>query len=549
MISMVCCFSHSVLTKAERDAVARLREQRADGRAPGSAAHTATVHRMDPIVTFYNHHLKQQQKPSPTSSASSGSGALTLRRRHPQQQQQRRVKPPPSPNLKRPPLATASGTLLFPGGSSRGNGGRLKKKVHHDGDSVSDGEKETGDEKEQDKEKAEEGDMTGTGRTKRLMWHVHDKEKEKEKEKERRLESDLASSSISSATTNTSNFSVASASTSMKPPMKPPTKPPPPPPRYQHQHNHHHHHHRPHNHHAPECYSSSPNLLRREANKLLRNNGSASASGPAATAGSVPGESFKKSGRSSPHHHQQSQGHALVVSVQSKHKDKHATSANSGGGGKHGILQDVGATNTFITAAAQTALRRRATDATSSDMMHPHHPRIGRSSSTPRIVTQQQQQHGRGNASNRIKEGSTALLGALRTLGSWHTPIQQHQQQHRRKQQKAIASGNDGSDDDRSGSEGDGKGSSNKQQNRQDQQSIGRLASAGLRKKLDRVRVKLIGSGASSATVETGGKHGSGRLRRTTAVDNDDPDSPVDSADRIAESTNDAYFQELMRGD
>lgn len=386
--------------------------------------------------------------------------------------------------------------------------------------------------------------MTGTGRTKRLMWHVHDKEKEKEKEKERRLESDLASSSISSATTNTSNFSVASASTS----MKPPTKPPPPPPRYQHQHNHHHHHHRPHNHHAPECYSSSPNLLRREANKLLRNNGSASASGPAATAGSVPGESFKKSGRSSPHHHQQSQGHALVP-VQSKHKDKHATSANSGGGGKHGILQDVGATNTFITAAAQTALRRRATDATSSDMMHPHHPRIGRSSSTPRIVTQQQQQHGRGNASNRIKEGSTALLGALRTLGSWHTPIQQHQQQHRRKQQKAIASGNDGSDDDRSGSEGDGKGSSNKQQNRQDQQSIGRLASAGLRKKLDRVRVKLIGSGASSATVETGGKHGSGRLRRTTAVDNDDPDSPVDSADRIAESTNDAYFQELMRGD
>lgn len=93
---MVCCFSHSVLTKAERDAIAKLREKRAQGTMPRSAAtHTTATDRLDPVVSFYtnpyNHQHQRRAKPPlrptpqllpshhhPKSSASPSSGNLLL---------------------------------------------------------------------------------------------------------------------------------------------------------------------------------------------------------------------------------------------------------------------------------------------------------------------------------------------------------------------------------------------------------------------------------------------------------------------------------------
>lgn len=57
---MVCCFSHSVLTRAERDAIARLREQRAQGRVPGATTHRAVVEHLDPVVSFYSSPARAQ---------------------------------------------------------------------------------------------------------------------------------------------------------------------------------------------------------------------------------------------------------------------------------------------------------------------------------------------------------------------------------------------------------------------------------------------------------------------------------------------------------
>lgn len=51
---MSCCFSSHILTRAERDAIARLREKRAAGQAPVATTHRAPHHsHPDPIVTFY----------------------------------------------------------------------------------------------------------------------------------------------------------------------------------------------------------------------------------------------------------------------------------------------------------------------------------------------------------------------------------------------------------------------------------------------------------------------------------------------------------------
>lgn len=50
---MSCCWPSAVLTRAEREAVARLRAQRAEGRRPDHAAHRAGGVRADPLVTFY----------------------------------------------------------------------------------------------------------------------------------------------------------------------------------------------------------------------------------------------------------------------------------------------------------------------------------------------------------------------------------------------------------------------------------------------------------------------------------------------------------------
>lgn len=52
--TMVCCFSHGVLTRAEREAIAKLRERREQGRVPGTTTHVATADRMDPLVSFYS---------------------------------------------------------------------------------------------------------------------------------------------------------------------------------------------------------------------------------------------------------------------------------------------------------------------------------------------------------------------------------------------------------------------------------------------------------------------------------------------------------------
>lgn len=50
---MVCCFNARVLTRAERDAIARLREQRAHGHKPCATTHRANADRLDPVVTLY----------------------------------------------------------------------------------------------------------------------------------------------------------------------------------------------------------------------------------------------------------------------------------------------------------------------------------------------------------------------------------------------------------------------------------------------------------------------------------------------------------------
>lgn len=52
--TMVCCFSHGVLTRAEREAIAKLRERREQGHVPGTTTHVATADRMDPLVSFYS---------------------------------------------------------------------------------------------------------------------------------------------------------------------------------------------------------------------------------------------------------------------------------------------------------------------------------------------------------------------------------------------------------------------------------------------------------------------------------------------------------------
>lgn len=52
---MLCCFTHSLLRDAERDAIARLREQRAQGCAPGASTHCPVVEHFDPV--FFSHPL------------------------------------------------------------------------------------------------------------------------------------------------------------------------------------------------------------------------------------------------------------------------------------------------------------------------------------------------------------------------------------------------------------------------------------------------------------------------------------------------------------
>ena len=51
---MRCCFSSGVLTRAEREAIARLREQRAQGQIPTPSSQVTSTERTDPFVTFYS---------------------------------------------------------------------------------------------------------------------------------------------------------------------------------------------------------------------------------------------------------------------------------------------------------------------------------------------------------------------------------------------------------------------------------------------------------------------------------------------------------------
>lgn len=50
----VCCFSHGMLTRAEREAIAKLRQRREQGHVPGTTTHTAVAERADPMVSFYS---------------------------------------------------------------------------------------------------------------------------------------------------------------------------------------------------------------------------------------------------------------------------------------------------------------------------------------------------------------------------------------------------------------------------------------------------------------------------------------------------------------
>ena len=77
-----------MLTRAERDAIARLREQRAQGRAPLATTHRAPLQHADPLVTFYAQRKapptpKPRPKVTPTLPVSPFSHVLPNRRNAP----------------------------------------------------------------------------------------------------------------------------------------------------------------------------------------------------------------------------------------------------------------------------------------------------------------------------------------------------------------------------------------------------------------------------------------------------------------------------------
>ena len=184
-----------------------------------------------------------------------------------------------------------------------------------------------------------------------------------------------------------------------------------------------------------------------------------------------------------------------------------ANTANVNNGKK--LMQDIGG-NTFISAAAHTAMRR-ATD-------------IGGNSSN----------HGSShNLHGRVKEGTSVLIDALKTLGSWHRPKDSSDEEGSRGQDGDRRERGDGSKDE----DNDDHENEDEKKDKDKHHTIRRPTSAG-RRKFDRVRNKLAGASLHGFSFASGSKDDS------TLVD-----SRPDVSGLTAESRNDAYFQEIMRGD